>query len=271
MKIISNGYYLEPYFKKFFIINNGKAEEIEASSIASYYFSKNIYDETIKCEEHYPVFILNDIKKVSSNHIESNIKKDITFYCGESVYFSSKLVKEINTTEKRTEYHKGDVAISYNKEIIFTDNIVRVKESETFFAKPTDQVAQQYGRESVEEIGAHIESLRTKYSFFNENEKLKQIRAKHIEILESKIKEGYKYIVSYYQAKEKYTNSLLFNGFVVKHEKSAEYIKAEKLSKELKEKYNIDIFATTLMEVLQDYKITKRRKQGAQNDKRVKK
>lgn len=264
MKIISNGYYLEPYFRKFFIINNGKAEEIEACSIKAHFFSKNIYNETIKCEEHYPVLILNDIKKVSSNHLESNIKRDITFYCGESVYLSSKLVKEINTTEQRTEYHKGDIAISYNKEIIFNTDIVRVKESKTFFAKPTDQVARQYGRENVEEISTHIESLKTKYSFFNDNEKLKQIRAKHIEVLESKIKEGYKYIVSYYQAKEKYTNSLIFNGFVVKHEKSAEYIKTEKLSKELKEKYNIDIFAPTLMKVLQDYKITKRRKQGAQ-------
>lgn len=258
MKIISNNYYLPDYFRRFFLIKNGKAEEIDFYSLKVKHQEENIYGEKYEQEESYPVLILNDIKKVSSNHIEANIKKDLTFYCGESVYLSSNLIKEIKTEEVRKEYHEGDISISYNTRVIFKKNILQVDTHSHYFARGDEPISKEW-REDVQSIEDKISELKTHKSFFNDNEKLRKIREEHISFLEDKMREGFKYIVFQYKHHKKEVNELLFEGHTVAHEWSKEFKKADKLSKELKSEFGVDIYTPTLYKILKKYSITKKR------------
>ena len=80
-----------------------------------------------------------------------------------------------------------------------------------------------------------------------------------IALYESKLKEGYKYIVFRYRCKPTQANYIILYNCVDHYEKTKEYIKLEKLTEQLKNYCDRWTIQDT-ERLLKDYKLTKIRK-----------
>lgn len=242
-------------------------KEINPYNAKAFFTSKDIFGEDTEMYDDYFHIIIENLMECKnfSTHINKQKKNNNIFVVwvrgkygdiSGSLYipFSKVLLHDV-IEEKKDYYNNGCVNVSYNDKIIFNEEIkIICKDSEIYFAKPTDQIKNQH--ENIIDIDECItkETERAqKYpNVFHNCERL-------IDLYKSKKEQGYKYRVFNYRANEKEYNYLMLYNCVDHYEKSAEYAKAEKLTEEIK-KINNHWGIDDTIKLLKVFKLTKKRK-----------
>lgn len=253
------------------IIYNGAAEttkEINPYNIKAFYDSKNIFDEPTEGSDDYPKVIINNLIECANNekHINAKKKNNYIFvvwvrgkYCGavDGVLYvpANKIKSHEVLTNKKDMRGDGCVNVSYDDKIIFNDEIKIVcKDSEVYFAKGDEPIKNHF--ESITDLDECIEKeteRAEKYpSLFHNAERL-------LTLYKEKKEQGYKYKVFNYRAIEKEYNYLIFYNCVDHYEKTAEYIKAEKMTEDIK-RINKHWDVDDTIKLLKLFKLTKKRK-----------
>lgn len=244
-----------------------KEKEINPYNAKAFFQSKNLFNETVESYDDYFKIIIDDLIECNANPVHINAKKKnnkifVVWVCGKYgdvngvLYVPfSKILKHEIIEQKKDMRGDGCINVSYNDKIVFTDDIkIICKDSEIYFAKPSDPIKNQH--EEIAEIDELIEKERErieKYkNLFDKSERL-------INLYEQKKQEGYKYKVFNYRAIDKNYNYLMLYNCVDHYEKTPEYIKAEKLTEQIKKicsHWDVD----DTVKLLKSYKLTKKRK-----------
>lgn len=247
--------------------SNDIIKEINPYNTKAFFTSKNIFNENVESYDDYYKIIIENLIECANNpkHISAKKKNNNIFIVWVRGKYSdingvlyipfNKVILHEVITNKKDMRGDGCVNVSYDDKIIF-DNDIKIicKDSDIYFAKPTDQIKSHY--ENITDIDECIakekERIQKYKNLFHNCERL-------IELYESKKAQGYKYKVFNYRAIEKEYNYLMFYNCVDHYEKSAEYIKAEKLTESIKEinnKWDVD----DTIKLLKLFKLTKKRK-----------
>lgn len=242
-------------------------KEINPYNTKAFFTTKNIFNEdTESYDDYFKIIIENLIEcKNIPTHINKQKKNDNIFVVwvrgkygdiNGALYIPfSKVILHDVIEEKKDLRGDGCINVSYNDKIIFNNEIkIICKDSEIYFAKPTDQIKNQYEKIiDIDECIAKETERAQKYpNVFHNCERL-------IELYKSKKEQGYKYRVFNYRAIEKNYNYVMFYNCVDHYEKSTEYTKAEKLTEEIKKinnKWDVD----DTIKLLKSFKLTKKRK-----------
>jgi hypothetical protein len=252
-------------YKVIIYTDNQNENAIEFYEAKTYFSSVNLYGETYQSESDYLTLEIDNLKIVRNNptHINASKRRKDLFilasndYQQTALYIPRSALKDLSVEERKTEDRKGCLSVHYDSLLTFGENIkVKTITAKAYFAKPTDQADKNH-REEIKRIDDEIEKTRSHMSFFK-GEKHRQARERYLALLEEKKRAGFEYLVYQYGSVEVTTDNLRLFGYVDHYEKSAEYIKAEKLTKELQtinERWTI----YNTLDLLERYKLTKKR------------
>lgn len=246
--------------------NTETQKTINPYNAKAFFNSKNIFNETIESYDDYFKIIIDNLAECinSEKHINANKKRNNIFVVwvrgkygdvNGSLYipFNKVITHEI-IEEKKDMRGDGCINVSYNDKIVFAPDIkIICLDSETYFAKGEEPIKNQF--ENITELEECIEkeTERTKkYSnLFHNRERL-------LNLYREKMQQGYKYKVFNYRAIETNYKYLVLYNCVDHYEKSESYIKAEKLTEQLK-KINSHWGIDDTIKLLKSYKLTKTR------------
>lgn len=234
----------------------------------TFFNSVNIYGETYRHNNDDFIIKIEKLKpaKNQESHINASKRRNDYFIVLEKgtlngvLYLPLSVVKEWKTEEEKEERPSasGCVCVSYNDYVIFNEDIkIATKDSKVYFAKGSDPIDRRY-REDLKNIDEELQKAKETKSFFK-SEEHRTKKDRYISLLESKKAQGFDYVVYQYRCIDVITDNLVFYGCVDHYEKSKEYIKAEKLTEELKKICSSWYIGYTL-ELLKHYNITKKRK-----------
>ena len=264
MKI--NNYANEIRTLVFYGVNIKSEKEINPYNAKAFFTTKNLFNEELESfDDYFKIIISNLVEcKNINTHINKQKKNNNIFVVwvrgkygdiNGSLYIPfSKVINHEVIEEKKDMRGDGCINVSYNDKIVF-DNDIKIicNDSEIYFAKPTDQINNQHEKiiDIDECITEETERAQKYPDVFHNCERL-------IELYKSKKEQGYKYRVFNYRAIEKNYNYLMLYNCVDHYEKSAEYIKAEKITADFKkicDRWGVD----DTIKLLKIYKLTKKR------------
>ena len=160
----------------------------------------------------------------------------------------------VSITNKKDMRGDGCINVSYDDKIVFDSDIkIICKNSKSYFAKGDDPAPKSHcDIELITDLIAKEQERYNKYpSVFYSSKKL-------IDLYEEQLKQDKKYRVFEYRCEERNYNYLMLYNCVDHYEKTPEYIKAEKLTEELKSICSHWDVCDTL-KLLKKYKLTKKR------------
>lgn len=251
--------------------NTETQKNINPYNAKAFFNSKNIFNESIESYDDYFKIVVENLTECanSERHINANKKRNNIFVVwvrgkyGEvdgSLYipFNKVIFHEV-IEDKKDMRGDGCINVSYNDKIVFLPEIqIICKDSIIYFAKGDEAIKSQF--ESVQDLEECIEKeteRAKKYpSLFHNCERL-------LTLYKEKQNQGFKYKIFNCRAIETNYKYLMLYNCVDHYEKSAEYIKAEKLTEHIK-KINKHWDVDDTIKLLKSFKITKTRtKKGA--------
>ena len=246
--------------------DNQSEKEIEFYGAKTYFKSVNLYGETYQAEDDYFTLEIDSLKIVRNNptHINASKRRSDIFivlfpydHRRNALYVPRSALKDWSVEDRKEEYRKGCISVCCDSRFIFGENIkVKTLTAKAYFAKPTDPADKNH-REEVKRIDDEIEKTRSHISFFK-GEKHRQARERYLALLEEKKRAGFEYLVYSYANEEVTTDNIRLLAPVDHYEKTAEYIKAEKLTKEM-QTINKRWTIYNTLDLLERYKLTKKR------------
>lgn len=264
MKI--NNYYNDIRTLVLYGDNTQKEQSINPYNSKAFFDTKNMFEEPCESyDDYYHIYIANLVEcNNNPTHINAKKKRELVFVVwvvgkhgdvNGVLYIPFNKVLTHEVIEKKKDMRgDGCVCVSYNDKIVFDDSIkIICKDSAHYFAKPNDQIRNQ--NDDITEIEGCIEKEQErleKYgALFHNSQRL-------IDLYKSKLEEGYKYRCFAYRYKDVNYKYLMLYNYVDHYEKSPEYVKAEKLTKDLAE-INKHWDVDDTIKLLKTYKLTKKR------------
>lgn len=252
-------------YKVIIYTDNQSEKAIEFYEAKTYFNAVNLYGETYQSEQNYLTLEIDNLKIVRNNptHINASKRRNDLFilssndYRQTALYIPRSALKDLSVEERKTEDRKGCFSVHYDSLLTFGENIkVKTTTAKAYFAKPTDPADKNH-HEEIKSIDDEIEKTRSHISFFK-GEKHRQARERYLALLEEKKRAGFGYLVYQYGSVEVTTDNLRLFAYIDHYEKTAEYIKAEKLTKEMQTINGRWTIYNTL-DLLERYKLTKKR------------
>ena len=257
------------YKKIIFYANDNDQEmtrELNPYKVKAFYTSIDIYGDNYGTSSDYLDIEIKGLILCNNNpqHINAKKRKNTIFIVLEAgtiegvLYVPFNQVKTHEIEEQKEDYQgRGCVRVSYNDKITFFNSVkVFVRDNRAYFTKG-DTPTPQNVRYDVESIEEKLNDLETKKPYFD-NEERQRARAKLKALYQSKIKEGFAYIVYEFGYKWTEANYITFYNCVDHYEKSQEYIKLERLTKDL-QAINERWSESDTSQLLKRYKLTKKR------------
>lgn len=249
---------------------NEQERTINPYNSKAFFNSVDIYGEPLEIYDDYYSIFVPDLVECKNNptHIKAKEKKGLIFVVWVvdkygsvygALYIPTNAIKSHEIIEeKRDMQGRGCVCVSYNDKIVFDSEKIKIecRDSKYFFAKGSDPIPES-GRADVVDLREELEKSQEhleKYLTLNPEK-----RAKYIELLKQKIAEGYEYRVSQYRCTSTSANYLILYNCVDHYEKSADYIKLEKLTNQIRA-INKHWGEDDTLKLLAIFKLTKKRK-----------
>ena len=242
-------------------------KEINPYNAKAFFESENIFKENVIAYDDYFKIVIDSLIECSANPTHINAKKRnnkifVVWRVGKyggvngSLYIPfSKVIKHEVIEEKKDMRGDGCINVSYNDKIVF-DNDIKIicKNSKSYFAKSGDPIPNEsrYNVEDLEELIKHETERAQKYPAIFKNDRL-------LKLYNEQLKQGKKYRVFEYRCEDRNYQYLMLYNCVDHYEKSKEYIKAEKLTEEIKKinnKWDVD----DTIKLLKLFRLTKKRK-----------
>lgn len=250
----------------FYSENNEKEQSINPYNSKAFFDTTNMLGDSITSYDDYYKIIISDLVECSNNqtHIKAKQKKGLCFVVWVAgkygdvngvLYIPFNKVKSHEIIEEKDD-QRGDgcICVSYNDKIVFDDSIKIVCcDSEHYFLKGSDPL--RNSNDDFTSIGdciAKEEEHLQKYPTLYENAQ------RLIELYKEKQAQGFEYRCFSYRSINKDYKYLMLYNCVDHYEKTSEYVKAEKLTEEIK-KINKNWGVDDTIKLLKAFKLTRKR------------
>ena len=206
------------------IIYKGEEEKkLDGYSITSKTIITSVIDEKYEHDYQYPEIDDCNIELVNKNQINKAKRENKNFlYIDRQTnksyfYVNENEIEKIEDVEERHEYRTGCISICDNQLITFKNIKVSYDENKHVFLKADDP----YRDGDVRQIKDMYEDAK------------KTGIKKLIRFYKDKLDNNYKYAVLLREKETKTTNNIYIHNCVSREEKTAEYIKAEKITSKI--------------------------------------